>query len=425
MRKICLSCFLLIVCLTAASAQEAPAPLSLEDCIAMACVVNSDLAIARNNLASSGTGVTRALSGYFPQITVTNDTFEIAEEKHRQMDKGTTVSASLKLFDMGLRELTLSSARSSEKQQKENCYRTFQTVVFNVSRAYFNVLRNRELLDVSKSSVEYYEQLEKETQAQIEAGTAAPVDILTIQSQLAASRVSLLTAENNVKTALGDLQSAIGIKIVPGFGVAGGSPEDDRALKTLEEYIDLALENRPDLAGQEHAVKAAKTEKKIAQRDYLPKLDVTGSYNRYFDKDYLYDNDARIMGTISFNLFDGFTREANVKAKDLSLENAKETKESLIKEIYHSVNTLYTDIIIAKEQIAASEAGLEAAKKNRDVQTEKYGAELATNLDILNAQMQLDTALSNSINSKYNYKIDLIEMDYQTGILGADQYEKE
>ncbi len=427
MKKICLSCFLFLLCMAACLAQEnAPAqPLSLEDCIALACVVNSDLSIARNNLESSGTGVTRALSDYFPQLSLSNDTFEIAEKKHRVMDKGTTLSASLKLFDMGLRELNLSAAKSSKEQQQQNYYRTFQTVVYNVCKAYYNVLRNRELLDVSKSAVEYYEQLEKETQAQIDQGVAAPVDILSIQSQLANSRVSLLTSESNARVAVSNLQNAIGLPADDAFDIQGGSAEDDRELKTLEEYVELALDNRPDLSAQDYAVKTAETDKKIAQREYLPKLDVTGSYNRYFDRDRAFDNDARIMGTISFNIFDGFSREATVKARKLSLDNARLNREGLVKDIGHSISSLYSDILIARDQIEASRAGLEAARKNREVQTEKYSADMATNLDILNAQMQLDTALSNSINSKYNYKIDLIEMDYQTGIIGAAQNEKE
>ncbi|MBR4750113.1 MAG: TolC family protein [Abditibacteriota bacterium] len=430
MKKICLSCFLFLLCLASCLAQEnAPAgPFSLDECIAMACVVNPDLAIARNNLESSGTNVTRALSQYFPQLSLSNDTFEIAEKKHRTMDKGTTLSASLKLFDMGLRELNLSAARSSREQQQQNYYRTLQTVVFNVSRAYYNLLKNRELLEVSRSAVEYYEQLEKETEAQIEQGVAAPVDILSIQSQLANSRVSLLTGQSNAKEALNDLQNTIGLPITEGFDVKGGAPEDDRELESLEEYIRLALDHRSDLTAQDHAVNAAETDKKIAQREYLPKLDVTGSYNRYFDRDRLYTSDARIMGTISLNIFDGFSREATVKARKLSLDNARITREDLVNDITHAVTSLYSDILIARDQIEASKAGLEAARKNREVQTEKYSADMATNLDILNAQMQLDTALSNSINSKYNYKIDLIEMDYQTGtigIIGAEQNEKE
>lgn len=412
--------FLLCFCSILCFAQEDIKTCTLYDCINMAIENNSELKIAKNNLITAKTNTVIAKSDYYPSINAQNNTFEIASGDNKTMDESTTVGATLKLFDTGLRELSVSSAVNSEKKSQKDLYRTFQTVIYNVSGNYFEVLRNKELLSVAQSSVNYYEELEKQTNAQIELGDAAPVDILSIQSQLANARVNLLTAKNDVKNSLVLLQNSMGLFAKSDFAIANESIEDTREISALDDYLKTALDNRPDVEGYNFAVKSAKDNKKLADRELLPQLHVDGEYYKYIDSDTKDKDEARIMGYITFNIFDGFKSQANIDARNMQLENTKENLLLLEKTINTQISNTYANLLSSKERINASNLGFVSAQKNREVQTEKYQTELATNLDVLNAQMQLDTAAENSINARYDYKVNLIELDYQTGVIGVD-----
>jgi len=395
---------------------------TLNDCINMAIDKNSDLKIARNELISAKASTEIAKSDYYPSISVKNNTFEVAEDKNKTLDIGTSLGASLKLFDTGLRELSIKTAINSEKKTQNNLYRSFQTVIYSVSTKYYDTLRYKELVDLAESSVEYYSLQEKEYKEKIGIGDTAEVDILPIQASLANAKVNLLSAKNNYKTAIINLQNAIGIFATNDFAIKSENVEDNREVLTPENYIKLAYENRYDIKASDYAIKSAKTDKQKANMDLWPIFSVNAEYNNYFGNENTNgdSSDSRIMGYISMNLFDGFATQGKIKQKNMTLKNTQEEKVQLEKSIDKEIKNLYADITDAKERVIASDAGYIAAEKNRQVQTEKLKLDINTNLDIMSAQVQFDEAKSNLINAKYDLKTSLINLDYQTGVIGVE-----
>ena len=397
--------------------------LTLDEAINVALENNANINMAKNDLISAKSRTQGAKSTYYPQLSVKNDTFEIASEDDKTMDKGTSISATWKLFDMGMRELGINSNLSSERMQSYSLKRTTQSVIYDVSSNFFQVLRNRELFSLATSNVDYYQNLKKQTEARISVGDLAKVDLLTIDSSLANANVSLLSARNRYRTSLLNLQYSMGLFPTDDFDIVSISPEDNREILPISDYIKTAVASRPDLKGSEHAIKSATSNKKLAERELFPIVSINGEYHNYIDYETRHGSDARIMGYITLNLFDGFATQAKIDQSNMTLKNQKENKLDLEKNINTSIGTLYADIINAKERMVASNAGVIATENNRVVQDEKYSEGLATTLDVLNAQMQYDTALSNLIEAKYDYKIFLINMDFATGVLGENNNE--
>ncbi|MBQ0105313.1 MAG: TolC family protein [Armatimonadetes bacterium] len=396
---------------------------NLSDCISLAIDHNSDLKTAANRIISSKAGTEMALSDYYPKVTANNQTFETKMHNNSNFEKGTSISANLKLFDTGLRYLTVKGAKESEKQTYYDVFRTYQTVIYNVMRDYYNCQRYRELIALKENSVAYYTQQLNEYKDKIEIGDKAPVDIYPIQASLADSKVTLLSAKNAYEDSKRDLFNLLGMKETEEYNFAFESVEVGDEELIADSIAETAFRNRTDLMAQNYAVKNAKTNKQKADMDLWPIFYINAEFendftNTFADTDK--HSDGRIMGYISWNLFDGFNTQAKIKQSKANLLNSEESRDKLERDIVTNLKNLFSDISITREQLEASRLGFDSAEKNRDVQTEKFNLDMNTNLDILNAQVQYDTAMANLINCRYDLKLCYIELDYQTGILGLD-----
>lgn len=417
--------FLFSICIFAEEApkEETQKVYTLAECISLAIDNNTDLKTARNEIITAVANSEIALSDYFPQISANHNAFETKMHNDSEFESGTSVSATLKVFDTGLRYITLQSAKKSEKKTKLNTFRKYQTVLYNVMTDYYRCLEYAELMELKKNSIKYYSDQEKEYKEKIALGEKAPVDIYSVQSSLANAKVTLLTATNLYEDSKRDLLNLMGIKDTTTIDLAKESIEVEPLQLDTEETIKMALDNRSDLLADKYAIESAEYNKKKADMGLWPLFYV----NAEFSNDFKNENektgkhsDGSVMGYFSWNIFDGFNTQAKIKQSKVTLDNAKDAKDKLERDIVTNIKNLYTDIQISKEQLEASQIGFDSASKNRDVQTEKFKLNMNTNLDILNAQVQYDTAMANLITVTYDRKISYIELDYQTGMLGMD-----
>lgn len=76
----------------------------------------------------------------------------------------------------------------------------------------------------------------------------------------------------------------------------------------------------------------------------------------------------------------------------------------------------YLNILAAKEQIRATEAFVAEAEEAYKIAAVRYSSGVGTNLDVLDAELQLSTARTNYISALYNYNIGLATLENAMGI---------
>ena len=197
-----------------------PHPISLNECIATALHNNVDVLTARNNVSAAQSRSIRAKGDYYPQLSFQYNAFVTGSQGVlNAQSTGTALTVTQNIFDGGLREASVQSANYGVMQNEAGLTRTAQTAVYNVSKAYYEVLRARHLAQTAQANVKYNEGLRDQVQARAEVGDAAKVDVLPVEAQLASARVSLLSAQNSVRTSIIQLQSVMGQSSQPGFDV--------------------------------------------------------------------------------------------------------------------------------------------------------------------------------------------------------------
>lgn len=413
---------LLVFCVPAlaedASTATKPVALSLNDCIILAFQNQIDVVTATNNIIIAKSKLAQNKSAYLPQVSVENNAFVIGSQG--VLNKNTTGSAfsvSQLIFDGGLREASVKGARYGVQENSASLSRTRQTVAFDVTKAYYDVLRARHLAEVSEANVKYNEALRDQIQLQAEQGEAAKVDVLPVEAQLANARVNYLSAKNSVRTAALELQIAMGVTPQQGFDVQEVDHVSEPEVRPLNEYTAFALKDRPDVLQTQAGLGAARASVRAARISLYPRPVISGDYQKSIAGGFQ-QSGGQITGGIAFNLFDGGASRAAYKGAQAAQANQQQQALQLDRNIKVQVEEAYLNLTSAKERMDASQAGLTAAEKNLEAQKDRYSQGLAITLDLLNAEVQLVTAQSNLVQAKYDYYTAISQMNYAVGTQG-------
>jgi outer membrane protein TolC len=402
-----------------ALAEDAKQPaLSLEDCINIALKNQVDVLVGRNNVDAAKSRATQATSEYFPTVSVQNNTFRIGSRSVLGSSRtGTALTVTQNIYDGGLREALVQGSRYGVVENESGLARAVQTVTFDVTRAYYEVLRARHLSDVAGASVKYNEGLRELVEARVEAGDAAEADVLPVEAELANARVNLLSAQNTVRTTTIQLQNTMGLSPQPAFDVQEADKPPETEIRALETYVSAAVSARPDIQQGEAGVGAARASVKSSRISLYPQPTITGEYQHGVGG--LRSNSAQVFGGITLDVFNGNRNRAAYKGAKASQASAEERSKQVMKDVQAQVQEAYFNLTSAKERLAASDVGLAAAQKNYDVQEAKYKQGLAITLDMLNAELQVITAQTNAVQARYDYHIAIAQMEYAVGKQGG------
>lgn len=405
----------------AASAPAMPADtppggaLSLQDCIKIAMQNQTDVVVAKNNVRAARSRSDKAFASYLPQLSIQNNAFVTGlGSVLNKSTTGTAGNVSLNIFDGGLRELNNVSARYGVAQSKAQLERTTQTTVFNVTKAYYNVLRAKRLAEVAEANVKYNQGLKEQVETRAQLGSAAQVDVLPVEAQLANAQLNLVTAKNSVRISMLDLQSSIGMSPDANFDVQDVGNVPDPEIGMLQQYVKQAEGSRPDIQSSKASAGIARAAVKSAWVNIFPRPVITGNYQKGIEGGFS-SSGGQVVGGIVFNIFDGGANRAALREAQAQRANAEQQEKQVQRDILVQVEEAYLNLTSSQEKLAASKVSLESAQKNYDVQKDRYNQGLAITLDLINAELQVITAQTNEVQARYDYYTAISQLDYVTG----------
>lgn len=400
-----------------------PRPLSLQECLTIAQANQTDILVAEQSVAGAKARYTQSKSGYFPQVSVqSTPLFASGKTDSPGTDniasgQGTYVNITQSFYDGGARAIQVKQSKYSQTQNEASLVRVKQTVDFNVTKAYFDVLRARHLADVSDARVKYLQQQLVLVRTRIELGDAAAVDSLPIEAQLANAQVDLLAAKNNIRTATIQLQNTMGLSSQPEFAIEDITEVPQVDIQPIDSYQTLALASRPDVQQSAATVGVAESGVKSAKIALQPQFIAGGQYGLKLDSGLPLD--WKMSAGITYDIFNGKRNRAAYDEAKTNLTSAQQRAQQVAKDITAQVQEGYLNLTNARERMAAATVSVQAAQANFDAQNARYQEGLGITLDLLNAQVDVTTAQSNDIQARYDYYTALAQLTYATGQQGG------
>ncbi|MGE5623400.1 MAG: TolC family protein [Methanocella sp.] len=253
--------------------------LTLERAVALALERNLGYATA-NLTAESATSATRQSGDKLqPQVTV-GGTYDrqLADEGSgpqvtvtaTQQYVGLAPALAVPGHPLPLGPVAL--AKLAEEQARGRADEARQTLVFNVTQAYFNVLKAARLKDVQRAALASSEAARKDTSAKVTGGTATRVDLLKAEMGVANAELAVLKADNAYATAESAFFTLLALD-PPATPIAyAPAPETPEPDGTLEALTTQALERRSDVADARLALDKAVSQQNQAELAALPTL---------------------------------------------------------------------------------------------------------------------------------------------------------
>jgi outer membrane protein len=352
------------------------------------------------NVAASGTyqGNSKSISQTFPQ----SDQFW-----------SVTVIASQTLYAGGGVRSSIKSSRLTREAALLQFKSAVNDALLQVRTDFYNVLLAREKIKVEESNIELLQQQLKTTTDRFEAGTVSSFDKLRAEVSLANAKVPLITARNDYRLAIEALRQALGfttnrpdsLRKIPDFvGTLDYAPENF----DLQAALDAARNNRPDLQRLEKLTAANEESVTSARSTYYPDVSVYGGVGLFKGLTNSFDDSAHgwEVGIKSdWSIFDGRATAGKVIQAKSILEQSRlqHTDAELAAEV--EVRTAYSQFQEATELADASQKVVAQAEEAVRLATARYDAGTATQLDVLQSQVDLTTARTNEVQAYYTYNV--------------------
>ncbi len=340
------------------------------------------------------------------------------------------VHLSYTLVDFGARrtEITATQARLVAANLSFN--NEHLILIQQVSQAYFSLLRARGLREAAEVSLNDARTTETAAQERRKNGLATVPEVLEAKAATAKAAYDLKSAIGAEQVAIGDLAKAITANPVKPLKV---EPLDqlripDKLDQSVEDAINTAFKDRPDLQADEARVRAAQAEVKHAQAAYYPSLTFEGSkgWLRAFGQQHgspgVYAQTPTYDATLGlkWTVFDGFRRESRIGEAKAEEKVATEEVRDRQDEITNQVWSDYTNASTALEQRQAAAALLSASSESYSAALESYKDGVRNFLDVLAAENVLAQARAIDVTARTQVLQTFTDLDFRTGDLLAN-----
>lgn len=327
------------------------------------------------------------------------------------------INVSWPIWTFGKVEGAIDAARYQKNIADLDVYKTEADTKLAAVQAYYQYLEAIKLAEVQAQSVTDYASHLNNVQQQFDAGIVAKLDVLSSNVSLANAKQKSIAADNTRDVAEANLNNIMRIPMNTTLNPLDKNfPEPEFDL-TMEQAILMAQKYRWELVEADYGVRAAEASLRSAKAGYLPTVSVGGGYSwkeasvTAVDKD-----DWAVQGGLSWSLWDGGATQASVKKADAAVKTAQETLLQAREKIELEVRQDYLNVLSYKEQIRAAEASVAQAEEAYKIATVRYSSGVGINLDVLDAELALNTARTNYITALYNYNIGLATLEHAMGV---------
>lgn len=316
-------------------------------------------------------------------------------------------SAGLNLFNGGSDWFRLHEARHRAFAANYQRRSIVADIVLETKQAYIEVLRARRTLETETKSVELLEKQRHDTQLRLEQGLIARNDLLRVDVELATARQVQSAAEGRLEVAWQTLALALGRPL--------GKEEPLTDLSTVpvppgteEQLRQEMFAERSELKFLNSLLAAEVAGRKAIQGDLLPDVDLVLSYDRLGNKvlpetgDPDYDSESKAMLQASWVLFSGLDthyelvgREHEIRARQ---SEVKATKDRLTLQLQTALEAYR----VSERNLATAETAAIQAEENYRVNENRYRSNVATTVDLLDAQEFLTRARNEAVKARYD-----------------------
>ena len=410
---------------------------TLKECIAYGLKNNRSTQVYLNEKKIADAKAKEALAAHLPTISLSgtiDDNLKVQETIipagvfgptdtrvafTKQFSTNATAQLDQTFFDFSL--ITGLKANRYNKQQAElNIIKNEETIIFNISTAYYQIFVYQEQLDFLKANQETYKKQMEISRLQVNKGVLLQkeLDKITVDYNNAVSQA--VVAESNLSLSQNQLKFEMGFPFEDPLEVERSGVAQSPVIPTPNMISVAAI---TDYRISETEAKLLEIDEKKIKTGIYPKLTAYARYGGVGFGDQLGQSfssisDFSVIGLkLNFPILDFFKRNAQYNQAKFKRINAQENlkiDENRYQLEYQNSRTKVTKEFI---NIENNKRTIDLAKSVLDVTDLQYQKGTVPLSEWLTAQQSLKEAQNNYLSSLYNYLLAKIEVEKASGTL--------
>lgn len=301
---------------------------------------------------------------------------------------------------------------------------TIRNVLFGVAKAYYDVLKQQQIVGQDKVILDLAQNQLTLSQNQYDAGAVSKVDVLRARSSVEGARQVLITDQNILEFNWNTLANTLNYHGAEReFQVV--QPEDASGkVDTFEENLAGAYARREDYKISALAIEQNKALRNEVVGQYAPTVSAQFVQN-WSEAWNAPGADARAaLISVQVPFFTGGQREIDLRNANLNIDEAKINYESSQKNVESDVKATWLQVETLRETIVSLQAQVKADEQNYQDLQNQYEAGVATSLDTQNALIQLANSRTSLITQTYQYQVSLRDLSRATALFQNDRVKK-
>ena len=348
---------------------------------------------------------------------------------YRQMVQASQVSLEISytVFDFGARRGRIDAAGARVLTANFAFNNVHRQLIYRLQQAYYRLLNASAQEAAARASLSNAQAVQQAAEERLKNGLATLPDVLEARSATAQAQFDLQTILGTEQVTQGDLATVLGASADSMIHVQLFSEvtAPEVVQDSVEQIIDRAIAQRPDLQEEVASIREAKAQRKEARAAFYPVLGLfanpTAEALNLLQQNLPWGHTADLSGGVALSLnwtvFDGGARknrlaqaEARIRQSEAQVSVTRDRVEDEVWAAYSNLNTAF-------RQREAATALLDAATQSYAAALESYNYGVRNLLDVTAAQKVLAQARSADIQARTQVLATLSDLAFRAGDL--------
>ena len=420
---------------------QPPPVYTLNECLEIALARNPDILKAQREIERTQGLVVTAKSTLYPQVNVNG---RIEERDDDLFSQGTDptiqrfrdfwtvqIYVTQSLYSGGVNRQQIAIAKLEHESALIQLRASIDQVLKKVKYAVYDIVVNQAQIDAQQQTTKLLNEEQGRQKALFDAGRTTRFNVLRTEVSLGNQKASLYQTQNNLISSEISLSQLLNIEwpkdqtgLNPPFIVHESLNCPPVGKIRVEDFIDLALERRPELQVIDRQIDIGERQIKIDKAALVPRVDAFVSDEEYRDQSQsafqASQNDYGIGLLGTWNVFDGYASKGQTETDAATLATTHISRDETRLQIQNEVREAYARLVNANESIQEQTANVSTAEES--VKLAQLSAETgyATLLDVLQATLDLTDARTQAIRTRELYLDALADLERAVSLKFTD-----
>jgi outer membrane protein len=419
-----------------ANAQN-PHALDLQGCFQLTAVRDDSLKISMEDIEIARAQMSQSIAALWPTFTVNNQQtflhyiegsgsgFTIRGDStiasNRNYTSQSNVQMSYTVFNGGQNWNNVGASAAAVAAKKQTLARSYETIYQDVAQAFYNVLQYEGDLNVQADLVAALQARVEDLTDRVKLGRSRPSELLQAQTDLANAKVTLESQRGSLNAAKETVAFYTG---VPAVDLELKDTQKFPSAAQLESYVQQSG-TRPDVLSQLESMRQAERNLSVAIGQLWPTITANGDFLASQDPA-TNSVDGSFTIEASMPIFDGGLIAAQIHQNHELVRQNRLNVEQLRRTADQDTRTAYVNFDSAVAQVVVLREAARLAARNFEAQVDDYRRGVVSNLDVLTALQDYQSARIQLHNVNMTARLDLINLNVAAGLAargpGADNH---